>query len=92
MLQLTVPQIVNYLRLETACPPRTIAPPFCARRYGSAAVPAHHAQRGIDGGRAGFLASVESALADIGKAAEGLTAESGEVTGLLRINAPRGEF
>ena len=38
---------------------------------------------------AGFLASVESALADIGKAAEGLTAEAGEVTGLLRINAPR---
>ena len=38
---------------------------------------------------AGFLASVELALADIGKAAEGLTAEAGEVTGLLRINAPR---
>jgi DNA-binding transcriptional LysR family regulator len=38
---------------------------------------------------AGFLAGVESALADIGKAAEGLTAEAGEVTGLLRINAPR---
>ena len=38
---------------------------------------------------AGFLASVKSALADIGKAAEGLTAEAGEVTGLLRINAPR---
>jgi DNA-binding transcriptional LysR family regulator len=38
---------------------------------------------------AGFLASVESALADIGKAAEGLTAAGGEVTGLLRINAPR---
>jgi DNA-binding transcriptional LysR family regulator len=38
---------------------------------------------------AGFLASVESALADIGKAAEGLTAKAGEVTGLLRINAPR---
>jgi DNA-binding transcriptional LysR family regulator len=38
---------------------------------------------------AGFLASVESALADIGKAAEGLTAEAGEVMGLLRINAPR---
>ena len=37
---------------------------------------------------AGFLASVELALADIGKAAEGLTAEAGEVTGLLRINAP----
>jgi DNA-binding transcriptional LysR family regulator len=36
-----------------------------------------------------FLARVESALADIGKAAEGLTAEAGEVSGLLRINAPR---
>ena len=36
-----------------------------------------------------FLASVEPALADITKAAEGLTAERGEVTGLLRINAPR---
>jgi DNA-binding transcriptional LysR family regulator len=37
-----------------------------------------------------FLASVGSALDDIGKAAEGLTAERGEVTGLLRITAPRG--
>src|SRR5262245_21535155 len=36
-----------------------------------------------------FLASVEPALADITKAAEALTAERGEVTGLLRINAPR---
>jgi DNA-binding transcriptional LysR family regulator len=36
-----------------------------------------------------FLASVESALADISKAAEGLAGERGEVTGLLRINAPR---
>jgi DNA-binding transcriptional LysR family regulator len=37
-----------------------------------------------------FLASIGSALDDIGRAAEGLTAERGEVTGLLRINAPRG--
>jgi DNA-binding transcriptional LysR family regulator len=36
-----------------------------------------------------FLASVGSALDDIDKAAEGLAAERGEVTGLLRINAPR---
>lgn len=36
-----------------------------------------------------FLATVGHALDDIGKAAEGLTAERGEVTGLLRINAPR---
>src|SRR5215470_3676169 len=36
-----------------------------------------------------FLATVGSALDDINKAAEGLTAERGEVTGLLRINAPR---
>src|SRR5262245_7804621 len=40
-------------------------------------------------GGAEFLASVESALGDIGKAAEVLTAEAGKVTGLLRINAPR---
>jgi DNA-binding transcriptional LysR family regulator len=37
-----------------------------------------------------FLASIGSAPDDIGRAAEGLTAERGEVTGLLRINAPRG--
>ena len=37
-----------------------------------------------------FIAGVEPALADIGKAVEGLTAERGQVTGLLRINAPRG--
>ena len=37
-----------------------------------------------------FIASVEPALADIGKAVEGLTAERGQVTGLLRIEAPRG--
>src|SRR5215475_7854866 len=36
-----------------------------------------------------LVASVEPALADISKAAEGLSAERGEVTGLLRINAPR---
>ena len=36
-----------------------------------------------------FLASVEPALADIDKAVEGLAAERGEVTGLLRINTPR---
>jgi DNA-binding transcriptional LysR family regulator len=36
-----------------------------------------------------LLASVEPALADISKAAEGLSGERGEVTGLLRINAPR---
>jgi DNA-binding transcriptional LysR family regulator len=36
-----------------------------------------------------FLASVEPALADIQKAAEGLSAERGEVTGLLRINTVR---
>src|SRR6201987_656233 len=39
-----------------------------------------------------FIASVEPALTDIGKALEGLTAERGEVTGLLRIDAPRGVF
>ena len=37
-----------------------------------------------------FIAGVEPALADIGKAVEGLTAERGQVTGLLRIDAPRG--
>jgi DNA-binding transcriptional LysR family regulator len=37
-----------------------------------------------------FIAGVEPALADIGKAVEGLSAERGQVTGLLRINAPRG--
>jgi DNA-binding transcriptional LysR family regulator len=36
-----------------------------------------------------FVASVEPALAEIGKAAESLGAERGEVTGLLRINTPR---
>jgi DNA-binding transcriptional LysR family regulator len=36
-----------------------------------------------------FVAGVEPALVDIGKAIEGLTAERGEVTGLLRIDAPR---
>jgi len=36
-----------------------------------------------------FLAATGSALDDIAKAAEGLTADRGEVTGLLRINAPR---
>ena len=39
-----------------------------------------------------FIAGVEPALADIGKAVEGLTAECGQVTGLLRIEAPRGVF
>jgi DNA-binding transcriptional LysR family regulator len=37
-----------------------------------------------------FIAGVEPALADIGKAVEGLIAERGQVTGLLRIEAPRG--
>src|SRR6266478_7741085 len=37
-----------------------------------------------------FTVGVEPALVDIGKAIEGLTAERGQVTGLLRINAPRG--
>jgi hypothetical protein len=37
-----------------------------------------------------FIAGVEPALADIGKAVEGLTAERGQVTRLLRIEAPRG--
>ena len=36
-----------------------------------------------------FIASVSPALDDIGQAVEGLTADRGEVTGLLRINAPR---
>src|SRR5438309_10698703 len=34
-----------------------------------------------------FVSGVEPALADIGKAVEGLTAERGQVTGLLRISA-----
>src|SRR6266404_4800196 len=37
-----------------------------------------------------FTVGVEPALVDIGKAIEGLSAERGQVTGLLRINAPRG--
>src|SRR6185312_6585859 len=36
-----------------------------------------------------FLAGVAPALEDIDKAIEGLAAERGDVTGLLRINAPR---
>jgi DNA-binding transcriptional LysR family regulator len=36
-----------------------------------------------------FIGGVEPALTDIGGAFEGLTAERGEVTGLLRIAAPR---
>jgi DNA-binding transcriptional LysR family regulator len=36
-----------------------------------------------------FVASVEPALADIDKAVEGVAAERGEVTGLLRINTVR---
>jgi DNA-binding transcriptional LysR family regulator len=36
-----------------------------------------------------FIGGVEPALADIGRAFEGLTAERGEVTGLLRIATPR---
>src|SRR3974377_2236315 len=36
-----------------------------------------------------LLASVDLALAEIGKAAESLGAERGEVSGLLRINTPR---
>lgn len=36
-----------------------------------------------------FVASIEPALADIDKAVEGLAAERGEVTGLLRINTVR---
>ena len=37
-----------------------------------------------------FIAGAEPALVDIGKAIEGLSAERGQVTGLLRIDAPRG--
>ena len=37
-----------------------------------------------------FIAGVEPALAHLGEAVEGLTAERGQVTGLLRIEAPRG--
>lgn len=36
-----------------------------------------------------FIASVAPALDDISKAAEGLRADRGEITGVLRINAPR---
>jgi DNA-binding transcriptional LysR family regulator len=36
-----------------------------------------------------FIGGVEPALTDIGKTVEGLSAERGEVTGLLRIDAPR---
>jgi DNA-binding transcriptional LysR family regulator len=36
-----------------------------------------------------FIGGVEPALTDIGTTFEGLTAERGEVTGLLRIDAPR---
>jgi DNA-binding transcriptional LysR family regulator len=36
-----------------------------------------------------FLASIGPALEDIDKAVEGVSAERGEVTGVLRINAPR---
>jgi DNA-binding transcriptional LysR family regulator len=39
-----------------------------------------------------FIASLEPALADIGKTVEGLSAERNEVTGLLRIDAPRAAF
>src|ERR1700738_1890613 len=39
-----------------------------------------------------FVAGIEPALADIGKAVEGLTRERGQVTGLLRINAPQVVF
>jgi DNA-binding transcriptional LysR family regulator len=39
-----------------------------------------------------FVAGVEPALTDIEKTVEGLTAERGEVTGLLRIDAPRVVF
>jgi DNA-binding transcriptional LysR family regulator len=35
-----------------------------------------------------FIGGIEPALTDIGKTVEGLTAERGEVTGLLRIDAP----
>jgi DNA-binding transcriptional LysR family regulator len=37
-----------------------------------------------------FIAGVEPALVDVDKAIEGVSAERGQVTGLLRINAPRG--
>lgn len=37
-----------------------------------------------------FIAGIEPELADIDKAFEGMTAERGEVTGLLRIHTPRG--
>src|ERR1700758_2621225 len=40
------------------------------------------------GGR--FIAGGEAALADICKAGEGLNADRGKMTGLLRIEAPRG--
>lgn len=36
-----------------------------------------------------FLATIGPALEDIEKAVEGVTAQRGEITGLLRINAPR---
>jgi DNA-binding transcriptional LysR family regulator len=39
-----------------------------------------------------LVASLEPALADIGKTVEGLTAERNEVTGLLRIDVPRAAF
>jgi DNA-binding transcriptional LysR family regulator len=39
-----------------------------------------------------FVATVEPALADIGKTVEGLTAERNEVMGLLRIDVPRAAF
>jgi DNA-binding transcriptional LysR family regulator len=39
-----------------------------------------------------FIGGVEPALTDIGKTVEGLSAERGEVTGLLRIYAPRVVF
>jgi DNA-binding transcriptional LysR family regulator len=37
-----------------------------------------------------FIAGIEPELADIDKAFEGMTAERGQVTGLLRIHTPRG--
>src|SRR6478752_2969159 len=39
-----------------------------------------------------FIGGVEPALTDIGKTVEGLTAERGEVTGLLRIDTPHVVF
>ena len=39
-----------------------------------------------------FVATLEPALADIGKTVEGLTAERNEVMGLLRIDVPRAAF